>query len=355
VATAAAVAAAVLLGTGLTAVRHAADGSGSSGGSASPRAGLLARPTGVVLLFADGQRLDPDSRGSSRRPIAGQRPGDQRWDIVRAGDAVVVGWGDVWATPVAGGPPRHLGSVVTFVPAAERGAVWLVDYPGGRIGEGTPTLTEVTVTGQVLRREAGPPPAAGVPTVGIPGGLAFETGDGVALWDASSGSFVRRLGEAAGFIGDAAAGELAWCEGMCATLHVTGVTGPNGPDRTFGVPGAGAVYLARTPRLSPDGRYVAVLTTHPGVMTAGQRGSLDVVDVQTGAVVTVRRAISVWSTFSWAATGDRLFFAAARAGGMRIGQFDARTDVTELAPAPVPGSAEPFVVLPRAAMSPRAR
>ena len=148
------------------------------------RLGTFAHPTGVVLVFADGLSLDLDHRTVAVRAIAGQRAGDQRWDIVRAGDSVVVGWGQVWASAIAGGAPRMLGPVVTFVPAAEAGTVWLVNYPGGRIGEGTPTLSEVTTTGRVIQSELGPPPLSGVPIVGIPGGLAFETSTGVAFWNA---------------------------------------------------------------------------------------------------------------------------------------------------------------------------
>ena len=136
--------------------------------------GTFTHPTGDVLVFADGLTLDLDHRTAVARAIPGQRGGDQQWDIIRSGDSFVVGWGEVWASPIAGGSSRLLGPVVTFVPAAEAGAVWLVDYPGGRIGEGTPTLREVTVTGSVLRTEVGPPVSSGVPIVGTPGDWRFR-------------------------------------------------------------------------------------------------------------------------------------------------------------------------------------
>jgi hypothetical protein len=115
-------------------------------------------PTERASFLSSLTDLDLDHRTAVRRAIPGQCPGDQRWDIIRSGDSFVVGWGEVWASPIAGGPPRLLGPVVTYIPADEPGAVWLVDYPGGGIGEGTPTLREVTVTGAVLRTEPGPPP-----------------------------------------------------------------------------------------------------------------------------------------------------------------------------------------------------
>jgi hypothetical protein len=306
-------------------------------------AGVFARPTGAVLLFANGLSLDLDRGTIVRRPIVGQRPGDQQWDIVASGRSVVVGWGEVWATPTSGGRSRLLGPVVTFVPAAKRGAVWLVDYPGGRIGLGTPTLSEVTVAGVVLHRVQGPPPSQGVPTVGIPGGLAFETDTGVALWDVSTRRFVRRLGNTAGFIGDGAGGDLAWCEGLCTSLHVTGV---HGAGHAFPSPQAGQVFQARSPRLSPDGRYVAVLTTRPGLMSAHQLGTLDVIDVDTGRVTVARSGLSVWSTFAWAGGGgDTLFFVSDDSRGMMVGRLHGGD--TEVAQVPIRNNAEQFVVLAR--------
>ena len=315
--------------------------------------GLFARPTGAVLLFANGLSLDLDRGTTDRRAIVGQRPGDQQWDIVESGRSVVVGWGEVWATTTSEGRSRLLGPVVTFVPAAERGAVWLVDYPGGRIGLGTPTLSEVTVGGVYLHRVQGPPASLGVPSVGIPGGLAFETGTGVALWDVSTRSFVRRLGNTAGFIGDAAGGALAWCEGLCSSLHVTDVrstslqvTDRRGADYAFRSPQAGQVFLGRSPRLSPDGRYVAVLTTRPGLMTAHQLGTLDVIDLHTGRVTVARSDLSVWSTFAWTdGGGDTLFFVSDDSRGMMVGRHQG--DQTEVAQLPIRNNAEQFVVLAR--------
>jgi hypothetical protein len=315
--------------------------------------GAFPQRTGAVLLFADGRSLDLDRGTTDRQPIVGQRSGDQQWDIVGSGRSVVVGWGEVWATPTSRGRSRLLGPVVTFVPAAETGAVWLVNYPGGRIGLGTPTLSEVTVGGVYLHRAQGPPPSLGVPTVGIPGGLAFETGTGVALWDVSTRSFVRRLGNTAGFIGDAAGGELAWCEGLCTALHVTDVRGSSlhvtdtrGADHAFPSPQAGQVFVARSPRLSPDGRYVAVLTTHPGLMSAHQLGTFDVIDVHTGRVMVARRDLSVWSTFAWmGGGGDTLFFVSDDPRGMTFGRLHG--DHTEVALEPIRNNAEQFVVLAR--------
>ena len=224
---------------------------------------------------------------------------------------------------------------MTFVPAAEGGAVWLVDYPGGRIGLGTPTLREVTVAGLLLQRVQGPPASLGVPSVGIPGGLALETGTGIALWDVSKGSIVRRLGHTAGFIGDTAGGELAWCEGLCTALHVTGVRGTSlhvtdahGADHAFRSPQAGQVFLGRSSRLSPDGRYVAVLTTRPGLMSALSEARWTSSTCVPDSVTVARSDLSVWSTFAWTGGGDTLFFVSDDSRGMMVGRI--RGDQTEV-------------------------
>jgi sugar lactone lactonase YvrE len=279
------------------------------------------------------------------RTIAGQRAGDQRWDIVRAGDSVVVGWGQVWANAIAGGAPRLLGPVVTFVPAAEARAVWLVNYPGARIGEGTPTLSEVTTTGRVIQSELGPPALSGVPIVGIPGGLAFESRTGIAFWNAEQRAFVRYLGSRAGFIGNAAHGQVAWCEGLCTSLHVTAVVGS---DKEFPSPQSRQAFEPDSVRLSPDGRYVAAITTREGLGTANQLGSLNVIDTRTGHVDVVRDRVSVWSTMTWTADSRTVFFASDNSSGMTVGKFRVGTRNADTAEIPI-RNAEQFVIVNRSA------
>jgi hypothetical protein len=297
----------------------------------------------AVLVFADGFVLDLDHRTIVGRPIHGQRPGDQRWDIVRAGSSLVVGWGEVWADPIAGQPPRRLGQVVTYVPAADRNAVWLIDYPGGRIGEGTPTLSEVTVTGKVLHTELGPPPSSGVPVVGVPGGLAFQTSTGIAFWDADQHMFTRRLGTEAGFIGNAAVGKVAWCEGLCTSLHVTALAGA---DTVFSLPQPGWSVQPTSAQLSPDGRYVAVITTSQGPQTAHQPGTLDIIDTRTGRVDVVQRHLSAFAAMNWTSDSRTLFFASDQASGISVGEVPMRTQRAETADVPIQ-SAQPFVIVNR--------
>jgi len=309
--------------------------------------GTFTSPTGVALVFADGLTLDLDRRTAIARAIPGQRLGDQRWPIIRAGNSFVVGWGKVWASPIDGGSARLIGPVVTSLPAAESGEVWLVDYPGGRIGEGTPTLSEVTMTGSVVRSELGPPPSSGVPIVGVPGGLAFETSTGIALWSFDHHAFIRQLeGTGPGYIGNAAAGSVAWCDNACLSVHVTALAGA---DRTFSLPRAGWIVEPDTVRLSPDGRYVAVVATRGPVGTANPLGSLDLIDIRTGRV-DVEKRISEWTSLAWTSNSKELFFASNTLSNMTVGEIMVRKGLAETARIPARDTWGQFVVVNRSAV-----
>jgi hypothetical protein len=321
---------------------------GITSASAHRGIGTFTRPTGVALVFADGLTLDLDHRTAIARAIPGQRAGDQRWPIIHVGDSFVVGWGQVWASPTDGGRARLLGPVVTSVPAAEAGEVWLVNYPGGRIGEGTPTLSEVTLTGTVLRSELGPPPTSGVPIVGVPGGLAFDTDSGIALWSFDRHAFIRGLeGSGPGYIGNAAAGSVAWCERVCLSVHVTALAGA---DRTFSLPQAGWVVEPDSVRLSPDGRYVAVMATQGPVGTANPLGSLDLIDTRTGRVDIVEKRISEWTSLAWTSSSKKLFFASNTVSDMSVGEFIVRNGLAETARIPARDMWAQFVVVDRSAV-----
>jgi len=314
------------------------------------KGGAFPDRTGTVLVFHDGYdgvlSLDLDHRVAARRVVEGQRAGDQPWDIVKVGASLVVGWGQVWAAPIAGGTSRLLGqgATTTFFPAAEPGQVWL-DYPSGPTDNGPPTLREVDVkTGATTRQGQGPDPSQGTPVVGVPGGVAFATPRGVALWDARTGTFTRRLGTQQSYIADAAAGHLAWCEGyggMCSTMHITALAGG---DRVISIPHGRVFNLSA--RFSPNGKHLAVVTTHSGIESSDQQGSLLVIDSRTGSTVAADRTISAWSSLSWNDASSRLFFASGTHRGMVLGQYFPATGHTETAAVPIMG-ADPFVILSR--------
>lgn len=308
--------------------------------------GTFTHPTGEALVFADGLTLDLDHRTVIARAIPGQRPGDQRWPIIRAGNSLVVGWGQVWASPIGGGRARLLGPVVTSLPAAESGDVWLVNYPGGRIGEGTPTLSGVTATGTVVQSEVGPPPSSGVPIVGVPGGLAFDTNTGIAFWSFDRHAFIRQLeGTGPGYIGNAAAGSVAWCDNDCLSVHVTPLAGP---DRTFSLPQGG--WVVDSVGLSPDGRYVAVLATRGPLGPANPLGSLDVIDTRTERVDIVEKRISEWTSLAWTSNSKELFFASNTLADMTVGEFVVRKGLAETAHIPAQDEWAQFVVVNRSAV-----
>ncbi len=91
-----------------------------------------------------------------------------------------------------------------YVPAAEPGRIWLVDYPSGRI-QGTPVVWQADLAGAEVPAPR-PIDVAGFPALGITGGIALETEDGVALWEAASATVTRRLGTGIGLVADARAG-----------------------------------------------------------------------------------------------------------------------------------------------------
>ena len=311
-------------------------GRGRSSAAHRSPVGTFSHPTGVALVFADGLTLDLDQRTAITR------------------NSLVVGWGDVWASPISGGRGRLLGPVVTSVPAAEAGAVWLVNYPGGRIGEGPPIFSEVTTTGSVLRSEVGPPPSTGLPIVGIPGGLAFDTSTGIALWSFYLRAFTRQLaGTGPGYIGDSAAGLVAWCDNLCLSVHVTATA--SGDDRTFPLPQPGWTVAQESVRLSPDGRYVAVMATR-GIVGTNPLGDLDMIDIQTGRADVIQTNLSAYTQLSWASNSKELFFvsndfassnfASNDRRGMTVGQVEARAGSAQTGFIPTRDS-EQFVIVNR--------
>jgi hypothetical protein len=201
------------------------------------------------------------------------------------------------------------------------------------------------MTGAAVRSELGPPPSSGVPIVGVPGGLAFDTDTGIALWSFDQHAFIRGLeGSGPGYIGNAAAGSVAWCERVCLSVHVTVLAGA---DRTFSLPQAGWVVEPDSVRLSPDGRYVAVVATQGPVGPANPLGSLDLIDTRTGRVGIVEKRISEWTSLAWTSNSKTLFFASNTVSDMTVGEFMVRKGLAETARIPARDPWEQFVVVNR--------
>ncbi|HVR33273.1 MAG TPA: hypothetical protein VMS74_11270, partial [Acidimicrobiia bacterium] len=185
---------------------------------------LFGVETGVVLLLDDGidgvLAIDPDKRLAARSVVEGQRAGDEPYSMVRVGDSLVVGWSEIFAVDIATREPTSLGLATIFVPAAEPDRVWLIDWPGGAIGAGTPEVWQVTVTGERITEPA-TLDVGGFPSFGIPGGLAIQHDEGLTLWNAENGETSVLEGAGYGSVVDVTANEILWCGGDCTELQLT--------------------------------------------------------------------------------------------------------------------------------------
>ena len=160
------------------------NGGGSNG--AAPKRGLFPDVTGTTLILDNGASgivaVDLDRRVAERRPTPGGGTQEQPIGIVGADTAFFTGSNGIYAVPLDGSPAISLGHANAFTRAAEPNEVWLVSWPGGRQGLGTPvSLREVDAHGNVIRQATNNDPNLGSPAMGIPKGIAYETTAGVAL------------------------------------------------------------------------------------------------------------------------------------------------------------------------------
>ncbi|MEA2973731.1 MAG: hypothetical protein QOG82_2189, partial [Actinomycetota bacterium] len=141
---------------------------------------IFSTPTGVALLLDDGYdgvtALDLDTGVVGRRVVDGQRAGDQPYRLFRSGDSLIVGWGEVFAAPLDGGPSVSLGEATIAQPAAEPGRVWLATWAGGSVGSGTLTMRLVDLQGHVEHTLVGEGTA-----LGVAGGVMFDGPTGEEL------------------------------------------------------------------------------------------------------------------------------------------------------------------------------
>lgn len=289
-------------------------------------------PTGSVLVFDDGHSgavaLDLDS-GWSRKLRLPQRPGDQPYRIWRLGDRVVVGWGEIHAVRFAhNGVSRHLADATLFVPAAEPGQLWLIDWDGGRIGLGDVTWTLVDETGATLHTVT--PDHGDVEVLrGVPGGLAVRDDTGhVVTHDLATGRLLPLPSEDALALLDVAREHVVWCADPCRNVVVSDPEG-----RIVSSVGGEHVRHVDGSWIAPDGE---VLVT--AMMTELSDGAVDrrlvVHRTDTGAVVADTGLPLGAIHGSWSADGEQFFWSLASAqgpqqlgrwrGGFGVEQFDVR-------------------------------
>jgi hypothetical protein len=91
-----------------------------------------------TLMFDDGLDgvvvVDPNDPHLQGAKVEGQRAGDQPYRLELVGEHLIVGWEQIYAVEVASADSMLLADSTIYVPAAEPGRVWMIDYSGGKIG-----------------------------------------------------------------------------------------------------------------------------------------------------------------------------------------------------------------------------
>ncbi len=296
--------------------------------------------TGVVLLLDDGLEgviaVDFDGRRAARSLVQGQRPGDEPFSMVRVGDKLVVGWSSIYAVDIETRQGNKIGDATIFVPAADPGRVWMIDYPGGRIGSGPKTVWQVTAEGEtvvdptVLDSNLHP-------LVGVPGGLALQSGNGLRLWDLATNEMVSLGADGAGFAKDVDGTNLAWCSGQCDTLFLTDTS--QLATIEYDAP-VGTVFLDA--KFSDDGRYLAAVLGNEDTYLGG---SLYLLNLESGEIKTFAETGPV-SHIAWAPDNDQVF-ATGRSYGeatTAVWRIQISTEQISTTVLPVGGGISPVVI-----------
>jgi hypothetical protein len=297
-------------------------------------------PADVLVLDETGGvvAVDLTRRIATRNPIDGWRPGDQPFVSRLVGGDIVVGWGDVHATPIVGGPSRLLGTGV-FVTATEPGAIWLTSYGKVQI----PTERLVDMQGRAL--EEAPVPS-GVALVGVPGGLALQTSTGIDIWDARTGRITRHLGTTVGTAAPAHGSLLAWCDQCVDSFDLTDLT--TGLTRRIPLEFADGSGVTNA-EFSSDGSKLAIAVASPTSTASSPITAVAVIDVATATIVSRFETGRRYASFAWSSDGQRLYAAASDTGDAgELFVHDLRTDETrDLGPEPA-GSGRITAVVTRA-------
>lgn len=302
-----------------------------------PRAGVFSTPTDTVLLFSDGidgaTAIDLDQRIAGRRVIEGERAGDQSIRLTLTGDHLVVGWGEIYAAPLAGGASRKMADAATYLPASEPGEVWTVTWEGGRIGAGAATLQRVGVDGRVTFRAPEFDPSAMQPVIGVPGGIVVDTPNGIAVWDSNTGSAGPVLGPGPAIGASSDGRSLAWCESTCANMHVVSLARTGPPTAQHVAPGGQQLAL------SDDGAHVAFLRP------AGGHADLVIRDAN-GQERVVAPSLDPRGALQWSADGRQLFYSESsyRESTTSIGRYAPAVDRWELRDIPVGDGLAPLAL-----------
>lgn len=305
-----------------------------------PVEGVFSSPTNVVLLTSDGidgvTAVDLDRRLAGRRVLDGERAGDQPVRLTLTGDHLVAGWGEINAAPLTGGPSRKIDDNTIFVPASEPGEVWTFT------NEGSPAdgaLRRVRVDGTVTFSSTGIDPDTFWPILGVPGGVAGQTPDGIAVWDAETQTLGPVLGPGRASSVTSNGQLIAWCTGSCSSTHVVPLQREGPPTARHAVPDP------QTLALSPDGRSLAVLRADDA--------SLVVRDLATGTDSAVASGLALSGTLMWTPDSAQIFYANNnyQPSSMEIGRFVVADRSWELHTIPVLGGFGPIALTRQEARS----
>lgn len=263
---------------------------------------IFGEETGMVLLLDDGLEgltaIDPDARRAARSSVTGQRPGDEEFSMVRVGERLVVGWANIHAVDIATRQGLSLGSATVFVPSATEDNVWMIDYPGGSIGSGRPTVWQVNTSGEttIEPRELN---SDLVVLTGIDRGLALQSNQGIELWNVATGEIRKLAGDGGGFAHDVSGDTLAWCSGGCATLNLSNTSSLTTEE--LSAP-AGMVFLDSG--FSDDGRYLAAILADDSSFLGE---AILLLDRETGMETTISDQGGPVDFVAWAPDNDQLF------------------------------------------------
>lgn len=345
-----AAAAVVLVGGAVSIVATMGDGGDSvvatdPATSTDDHAGVFATPTNTILVFSDGTdgatAVDLDQHLAGRRAVDGERAGDQQYRLTLTGDHLVVGWGEIYAAPLDGGPSHRIADATIYLPASEEGTVWTLTWEGGRIGAGSSTLRRVQIDGTTVVESDSFDPATLEPVQAVPGGLLVNSPDGVAVWNADTESTGPVLGHGRAVAAATDGQVVAWCASSCAEVHTAPLTVTGAPTARHVAPGAQQIALSR------DGAHLAVLRPN------GDSAELVVTTPPGSEETVVGQGLDASGALAWSPDGRQLFYTESSYGAasMRVGRYHLDDQRWEIETLPVGGGFTAIAVTPDEARS----
>lgn len=288
-------------------------------------AGVFTTPTDTVLLFSDGidgaTAVDLDRRLAGRRVVDGERAGDQQFRLTLTGDHLVVGWGEIYAAPLDGGPSKEIADATIYLPASEDGEVWTLAWEGGRIGAGPATLRRVEIDGTTVFESTSFDPAILEPVQGVPGGLLVNSPEGVAVWDAETETTGPVLGPGRAVAATTDGQIVAWCADSCAEISTASL-------ERKGAPTAAHASGAQQIVLSPDGSLAVLRPDGELTLTSSSTAT-------EGEVVA--RGLDAFGALVWSQDGEQLFYTENSYGdsSMRVGRYELESRQWEIETLPI--------------------